>query len=160
MNTITTRIDKEMNLIVHVVKGELRITDVIRKITFTMSDPDFVCGMDVIWDVSDATMTHVTVKDMFILVNFMAKNILKRGSGFKLAIIANTDLEFGLAKMYTGYGKFLPFMKNVFRTFHEGLVWIQESKPLRFDVLCENSESKSMRVKKRLKKDTEHNAIQ
>ncbi len=129
MDSIDTIIDKDNNLIVHTVKGVLSLDDVRLKVESLLDDANFVKGMDVIWDINKAEMTHVEIEDILGLIKFMMENVIRRGTGFKLAIVASTDLGFGLAKMFTGYGQVLPFAKNVFRTLDEGLAWINESAP-------------------------------
>ncbi len=145
MDSINTKIDRANNVVVQKVTGQLCLNDIISKIESALGDITYVAGMDCIWDVTEANLSQVQVDDIFILIKFVSNNLLRTGTGFKLAIIANSDLGYGLAKMFIGYGQVLPFSKNVFRSYDDGLAWISETKRDSGEVLLQKPESSGLR---------------
>jgi hypothetical protein len=80
--------------------------------------------MNVIWDLTKATLAQAKIKDMHQMINFIQYHIDRRGTGFKLAIAANGKLEFGLSRMYEVYGEILPFSIKAFYDMREALNWV------------------------------------
>lgn len=124
MNSVTTELDPERNLIIQTVTGRLTLQDFIAAFKSALSHPDFTSGMNVLWDLTNASLADTEVNDMHQMINFIHYHISRRGTGFKLAIVAPGKLEFGLARMYEVYGEVLPFSKRAFYRMQEALEWV------------------------------------
>jgi len=124
MGAVTTELDPGRNLIIQKVTGELSLYNFIAAFKTATSHPDFTSGMNVLWDLTDASLAQVEIQDMHRMIEFIQFHIEKRGTGFKLAIVAHGKLEFGLSRMYEVYGEVLPFAKKAFYTMQEALDWL------------------------------------
>lgn len=125
MSTITTEFDQQDNLITHTASGEILLPDFVQAIRDALVHPDFIKGMNVIWDLTNATLKNAEVSDIHNLIKFLDYHIEDRGKNFKVAIIANSPLEFGLSRMYEALSETLPFTKQVFKDPIDALIWIK-----------------------------------
>ena len=82
--------------------------------------------MNVLWDLTNASLADANVHDIHEIIKFVKYHIDKRGTNFKLAIVANSKLEFGLSRVYEAYSDPLPFAKGVFYDMQEAIKWISD----------------------------------
>lgn len=128
MSYVHTEIDQSRNLIVQTVTGDFTLQQFIKTFKKTINHPDFKSGMNVLWDFSDASLASTETDDIHQMIQFIRFHIDKRGTNFKLAIVARGKLEFGLSRMYQAYGEILPFDKKVFYDLQQAVNWINSSK--------------------------------
>ena len=80
---------------------------------------------DVIWDLTKGSLQLLTDNDMRRIAKFVFSHAHKR-LGRKTAIVAPTDIEFGMSRMINTYGDLadLPFETRTFRTLSDAAEWI------------------------------------
>lgn len=82
--------------------------------------------LSVIWEVSELDFSEVQRED-FLLFLYRAKDIAMRRAGLKTAIVASTDISYGMMRMFaTDSEQTFPPIVQVFRTMREALHWIEE----------------------------------
>ena len=123
MGTIKKQIDKDKNLTVYTVEGKV-LSDEYKNAIHEFYEQGPVTAK-VLWDLTKAQLDHLESTDVLYISQTPRPFLSAREDG-KTAIIAPTDLAFGLARMYefTSSEGEMPFDTKVFRTADEALQWL------------------------------------
>ncbi len=128
MENIHVRIDPESDLTVYRVIGQVTGDDVSRIIKEFY---DNHITRNVLWDLSESDVSKLSADDVFRVAHTPRKRAEMRIGG-KTAIVAPTDITFGLTRMYefmTEVQSF-SFTTQTFRTTQEAYQWLfEESEP-------------------------------
>ena len=79
---INSKINQDLNTIVRTVTGELTIADIKDAFTESLSHPDFKTNMHVIWDLTEADFSNISVDQIVNVVEYILSNIDNRGSDY------------------------------------------------------------------------------
>ncbi len=124
---INIGINKTTDLISVIAEGDLTFEEILLGLTRVVEHPDFVKNQDVIWDFRNAKpAVFPEPRDIRLLADHMRNLREKRGSGYKVAVIASEDHTFGLARMYEAYSDRLPFELTVFRDAGKAYEWLND----------------------------------
>jgi hypothetical protein len=96
----STEFHPDRNLIVHRIHGEFTTKLFRATLNEELNHPEFRPAMNGLWDLTHADASKVTADDIQAMVRHMRQNIQRRGSGYRVAIVAPDDLAFGLSRMY------------------------------------------------------------
>ncbi len=122
MAEIITIVHSELDLTERVVVGELSVDDVLGEIRRSYDGP--VTKL-VLWDVSQASTRSINGDDMMRIAELVSQFISRRAGG-RSAVVASTDLSFGMTRMYQAYRSMQnikpPFMS--FRTREQAMAWL------------------------------------
>jgi len=122
MAIIESIIDDENDLTVFTVKGELTAKEIIHCASeyYTKKPTKFV-----LWDATSGTVGAISNDDFRQLAEQM-KNFTSKRKGGKTAFIGNSNLDFGLGRMYGSFAEIedLPVAYRTFRTVEEAKKWI------------------------------------
>ena len=119
---ITTTIDSETKLRIHVITGELTPEDLIETIEEAFSRDDFEPGSDALWDLRGAMGKDLLAGNVRSLVDAVVK-YRSGDEGTRIAVVAR-DLDFGLARMYEHMLEASADVKvMVFRDRDEAEIW-------------------------------------
>lgn len=121
---VLTQFEPEKHTILRTATGTLHAADVIDASEQTLQQLPFRIGMHAIWDISNADISHLGRGDMLAVVDHIQNNTDKRGSGYKIAIAADRDISFGIARMFAILCDGLPFSIAVFRSMELARNWI------------------------------------
>jgi predicted amino acid dehydrogenase len=110
---IDTDVNTETNTITRTVLGKLNTA--------------FIKGMNAIWDLTQADVSNISTHDIMDLIKHIQKGFDKRGTDFKVAIVAPGDLSYGVSKIFEGHGTELPVSIRVMRNRKEADVWINQA---------------------------------
>ena len=121
---VNSKVNTELNIIVRTVTGELASDDVSQAISESLLDPDFKENMHVIWDLTQADVNKISTEQLLYVVEYIRSKIDSRGANYKIAIVAEMDLSYGISKMFEGYGGDLPVSIHVYRNIDEAYQWI------------------------------------
>jgi len=119
------RYDREKNILHIVLHGSVTLdefADVLETITHTEEYPPDVPA---IWDLSALDTSDLDIS-MIELLNDIRKRFPERGLT-KLAIVASSELTFGLSRMYEAFSADLPQMLRVFKDTGSAELWLQEA---------------------------------
>ncbi len=103
MATIESTIDKDHQMVIHNVTGEISFDEIVRTVK-SFNDPG--PSKLILWDFSGASLTRLTpdhVEALAILTNQYAS--LRTGG--KTAFVVSSDLEFGYGRMYETHHEIL-----------------------------------------------------
>ena len=120
---ITTTIDSETGLRIHVITGEMTPEDLIETFEQAFSRDDFEPGSAALWDLQGATGKDLLAGDIRGLVDAVVKH-RSGDEGTRIAIVVARDLDFGLARMYEQMLEAsTPVRVMVFRDRDEAEIW-------------------------------------
>lgn len=103
--------------------GVLTLKDIIEVRQQGMTDPDFDAAFNVIDDVSAVKSTDI---DFDSLSSLSAKSIAK--VGVKRAMVAQTDLQKGMANMYRVLSESHGHVFNVFDSVERAIEWVKKTE--------------------------------
>lgn len=119
MDSIDVRIDKTRRLIRIGVSGHFNEDFLMRILRQVESHRDFSTELDVLFDASRLSFGRLPAERFVHFAN------LARDGGHRVAIVASTDLAYGVARMYEGWTDQKRERKlHVFRSTEEALAWL------------------------------------
>ncbi|WJW75895.1 hypothetical protein QVG61_02055 [Thiohalobacter sp. IOR34] len=122
--TIETLIDPATGLVTNTVSGIIGLPDIQAAWKETLQDPAFRPDMNVLWDFSLVEGIEPGSREMEKLAELTREHIARRGSGYRLALVAPRDFYFGLCRMFEAYADDLPIEVYVFRDRKDALQWL------------------------------------
>ena len=128
MASIEVRVDAQADLTVCTVLGRVAAEQVEEAI---LKFYDGNVTLNVLWDLSKGDVSHLTSSEIHAIAQTPRKFSHMR-SGGKTAIVAPTDITFGLTRMYQLVTDVqdLPFETRIFRSTSEAYEWLlQTEKP-------------------------------
>ena len=121
-------IDTESNLVTLVCSGTLKKGAIKTAFLEMLNDPAFQPGTNVLWDFRGIEAEAPSEKAIVSFSAMVKENQARRGSGYKVAMIVDRELYFGLIRMYQAYSGELPFDLMIFRSMKEASRWLAEKK--------------------------------
>ena len=122
--TVSTEIDVVRNLIIHRFSDSVSLPELTKTIEKTLSNPDYKVGMNAIWVCDKGTEINVNSSDVQLLGDIARQAFDKKENKYKLALVANDDLAYGMLRVYEGWCSNRPISINTFRHFDDALTWI------------------------------------
>ncbi len=122
--TISTSYDRLRNLTIFTAKGELTYAEQLATLK------EFYDGhptVNVIWDFRSIEGSRITSEELNRIISFIKSQESNRPQG-KTALVATTDLDFGLSRMGQAYADIqeLPWQIQAYRSMDEAIKWIEE----------------------------------
>ena len=123
---IETTIDEKQNLTIHKCSGDLNEQELLDTIESFYGDNPTLYS---IWDFSNSSFDKISnefLRQMFSIVQKVGSN----RQGGRTAVIAPSDLEYGMARMFQIMSNTndFPFKIKVFRYFGEASQWLLEKE--------------------------------
>ena len=119
-------VDSKAGVVVRRVIGKLSFDDVRDSFKSLYEHPGFCVSMSAVWDLREGDAAQLTGDGIKEIVNYVAQQTERRGSGYRVAIVAPRDVDFGTSRMFQTYGQDLPFELKVCRKLEEVFRWINE----------------------------------
>jgi hypothetical protein len=127
---VKSTIDPNSGVIVHAVSGDVSFDEILRALDRIVDHPLYQPGSAALWDFSGAAADKLDTKGLRNLVGRVRERLGNRGTGYKVALVAPRDLDYGLARMYQAYASELPIALSVFRSSGEAWDWLSEDTKL------------------------------
>lgn len=121
-------IDNKSNLVTLVCSGTLIKGSIKAAFLEMLDDPEFRPGANVLWDFRGIQAEPPREQDILMFAAMVRENQARRGSGYKVAMIVDKDLYYGLIRMYQAYSDELPSDVKIFRSMEEASEWLAEKK--------------------------------
>ncbi|MEX0941517.1 MAG: hypothetical protein WD002_03125 [Pseudomonadales bacterium] len=108
------------------LEGAIAVRHIIEVSDAELSHPDFTDGMDTIWDMRQADLRAVTPDAMLEIL----RRVKPRHSRLakRAAFLVDSDLQFGIIRMWQVYGQDVPQDREIFRDSDDALKWLIESR--------------------------------
>jgi hypothetical protein len=125
---IHTAINNELHCIERIVDGEFNFNKFFSSFQEIETVPGFVKGMDALWDLRHADLSQISVDTIDKISHYIANNTDKRGEGYRIALVVNSDLAFGLARMFRSMSDHTPVSINIFRSMDDAHEWLKHTQ--------------------------------
>ena len=125
--SIHTSVNQELNCVERKVEGEFNFNKFFTSFHELENIPGFVKGMDALWDLRQADLKNITVDTVDKIAHFVANNTDKRGEDYRIALVVNNDLAFGLARMFRSMSGRVPVNINIFRSMDDAHQWLKST---------------------------------
>ena len=118
-------IDRNKNRVVVTAHGRVGFAQFKTVFNEMLDHPDFRANMDILWDLTDATI-EASLIDVQRIVRHIYKNRIRRGSNCKTAIIAVGTTELAASNLFALMANYLPFDTKVFEGLQAAEQWLDE----------------------------------
>jgi hypothetical protein len=126
---IIPHFDSQSGLVTLTVEGEVSGANIKEALGGVVDDPRFRPGADMLWDFREALGVDMRGEAIQDLVSFVGSLKEKRGTDYRVALVAEADVLYGFARMYEAYAEHLPFVLKVFRDMVEAQNWLRGAPP-------------------------------
>lgn len=123
---VISTINTELHILEHCCRGETQVQDIIDAFDTAMELPGFERGMPVLWDLRDAKI-NAPPEEMQALVTHVGLKRDHRGTGYRLAVVAQDTVLIMLADIFKALSSPLSFQVKIFRDIDEAREWIGTS---------------------------------
>lgn len=127
--SVETEWDAERGIAIRKVLGQLTVQDAVEAMKLSYSDPNFVGGMNTLWDLRQGSVAGLSTFDIREIIWFATATVQTRGREYRTALVAPKDTEFSLSRLLKTLGSHLPGNIRVFRDYDEALAWASETEP-------------------------------
>ena len=123
---VISTINSELSLLEHSCRGNVEAKEFIEAFDAAMDLPGFERGMPVLWDLRDARI-DATPDEMQALVTHVGLRRVHRGTGYRLAIVAQDTVLIMLADIFKAMSSPLSFQVKIFPDIDEARNWLSSS---------------------------------
>ena len=123
--TIQRNINPKTGLIAFTADGKIGVEQIIDALEKMFDDPGFRKGADVMWDFRQAQIEITDSNEVRKMISYMKKNVDRRGTGYRLALIVARDTDYGIGRMYEAYSEGLYYTVKTFRNESEARSWLK-----------------------------------
>jgi len=123
---VSTETREELDLTILTATGAAPFNELIQALeTFYTGSPT----KNLIWDCSQVTEINILNRELQTIVQYAKKHSGKRPGG-NTALIANSTLKFGLARMTSIFAELvgLPWKMKIFKNLDAAMEWIKECR--------------------------------
>ena len=124
--TVSTEVDEKRDLIIHHFSESVNLESILKTIENAVNHPQYHPAMNAIWVCDDGTEVNMTSEEARKVSEFARKAFDKEGASYKLALVANDDLAYGMNRVYEGWSNDRPITINTFRKIEQALNWMDE----------------------------------
>jgi len=121
-------IEPDANLVAITVVGDFGLEDMATLFDNALRDPLFRPGMDILWDVRQATL-HAAPGDPTRFTMHVRANRHRRGSNYRAAAVVNDPQAAALAQVYKALASDLVTEVKVFETLEAARAWFAAPTP-------------------------------
>jgi len=123
---ISTETREELDLTILTATGEAPFSELMQAMkSFYTGSP----SANLIWDCSQVTEINILSRELQTIVQYAKQHSDKRIGG-NTALVANSSLKFGLARMTATFAELagLPWEMKIFKNLDTALDWIEERR--------------------------------
>ncbi len=121
-----TKFDVTAGCIHHLLTGEILADEIISAFDASKTLPEVQADTPVIWEFRNATLPQLSniVPSVKEIADYIGQNQEIERREYRAALVAESDLLYGVSRMYQAIAEFLPVEFKVFRTKDKALEWI------------------------------------
>ncbi len=127
---ITSQVDKTENLTIYTLFGDLTSDDIQIAIKSFWEAHDLT--LKGLWDARSAKLTNLKSSDMENIAVFVGRfrHRFEERKGGKSAIVASTDLQYGLSRILKSLYDIedFPTQLKIFRIMNEAMEWLDQDE--------------------------------
>jgi len=127
---ITSQVDKTKKLIIYTLTGELTLDEIQSTIKSFWEAHELT--LNALWDARSAKLTNLKSSDMESLTALIGqyRHRFKERKGGKSAIVASSDLQYGLSRIVGAFYTIenFPTQLQTFRQIDEAMEWLDQDE--------------------------------
>ena len=125
---ITTDFNQKMGYVHHLIGGMISEDDIKSAFDNSIILSDLKPDTPVIWEFRKVKMANIADMANKIrgIVGYIKSKLAGRKPGYKVALVSEQDLIYGMARMYQAIAEFLPITLRVFRDFQAAEDWVRK----------------------------------
>lgn len=123
---IHTQIDGEAGVVTHTVQGHLRPGEIEGALQRAFRSPEFRPEMGVLWDLREGSAVELRTDELVAAALTARSYGSSRGHG-RTALLVESAVDFGLARVAQAYLQELPREVEVFTTYDEAITWLRRT---------------------------------
>lgn len=121
------QVDSESAIALVDVGEASSVAEIIKAVEALLAHPDFVDGMDAIFDYSRCDFSKVSAEDLKSIARFLVPHLSRFAN--RVNLVVERDLEYGLARMYGVYAEEIaPSERRIFRDIDTAREWFLSNK--------------------------------
>jgi len=122
---IESNIDPHHGVVTVSVDGVITVEELVTGYESLLSNPEFRASMPVIWNLSKLPLTKIPVSEVRRLPQALHQFTLRRGHGYKAALVTARSADFHLLRVYLVLLTLIGDVRiKLFRSQQEALDWI------------------------------------
>jgi hypothetical protein len=86
--------------------------------------PDWRPAIDVLFDMTSGAGDEISADSLKRMARFIWANTARLGAGYRVAVVAPGDRDYGLTRMFQAYMDGPPFELKIFRELEDALGWL------------------------------------
>jgi hypothetical protein len=110
--------------VIFTVRGGFTADEFIEAVEAASELPGWRPAMDALFDMTDGLGNQLSPDALKRMARFMWASTPKLGAGYKVAVVAARDVEYGLSRMFQVFMDGPPFEFRIFRDRAEALEWL------------------------------------
>ena len=122
MSNVEIEIDEERGIVRVTPARPVTVEDACSAIDQIVEQPGFKKGLPSIWDMRFTELMHINADDIRRISEYANGVKDKRGDA-RIAFIVNSDLAYGLGRMFEMVNATSHIRARVFRDYQEGEAW-------------------------------------
>ena len=121
------QIDSEVAIALVDVGAASSAAEIIKAVEALLAHPEFVDGMDSIFDYSRCDFSKVSAEDLKSIARFLVPHLPRFAN--RVNLVVERDLEYGLARMYGVFAEEIaPSERRIFRDVDTAREWFLSNK--------------------------------
>jgi len=121
---IRTEVRTDPALVVFTVDGGFTDAEFAAAVDEATNTPGWRPAMDVLFDITSGVGDKLTADGLKRMARFLWANTPKLGAGYRAAVVAPGDRDYGLTRMFQAYMDGPPFELKIFRGRQDALDWL------------------------------------
>jgi hypothetical protein len=121
------KIIAEENLVQNTIVGVFTYEEFRNLMDNIMNDERFKPSMHMFWDFRQADVSDFSTDQINRASIYMERKQKKRGDGYRVAILVNKTVDYGLGRMYQAFSDSLPFDLQIFYDEQQAMDWIEDN---------------------------------
>lgn len=114
----------ETNIVVFTVEGEFTLNAYFEAMKRLEASNRYNPDIDTIWDFTRATGELLTMDDIYAIAENNRKLSAGRKAGWKVAVVAGSEFDYALGRMYEAYADLIDNRIEIFKNMNEARGWI------------------------------------
>ena len=115
----------DRNLVFVTIEGQMGIQDALQMFESYVTHPEFKAGMNVLMDLREAYITP-SPDDIQSLAGHVRERLAARGTGYKVALVADAGIKRATAEVYQSLAQSMPMEVQVFNNEDTAYHWLEE----------------------------------
>ncbi len=114
--------DSNKEILYITIRSYIEIQDIENTLAYIMNSSECPPDVKTLWDIRPASLENINMAEQEKAIN-IRKKFPQRGKA-KIAVVADNDLAFGLARMYEQVSAELPQKMQVFKNIKSAEKWL------------------------------------